>query len=183
VEDEEMRFSVKNAIGMVALIAATVIAPAAAEPDPFSHQRSAEGFFQDADRSDCASVEALVGAYDSPTGESQAYLDLSLADPCAGTSASGFAQEPIGADEFVVDKSLGTAHLAATVTLHDGNVAVALDVTWTRAGRCFRPKVDLGDVQPGKVCSATARGTATVDGVSYSLGPTDGTIWRGQLPP
>src|SRR4051812_29342375 len=47
VEDEEMRFSVKNAIGMVALIAATVIAPAAAEPDPFSHQRSAEGFFQD----------------------------------------------------------------------------------------------------------------------------------------
>jgi hypothetical protein len=178
-----MRFAVKYAIGTVMVVAATLVAPAAAEPDPISHQRSAEGFFQDADRSDCASVEALVGAYDSPTGDSQAYVGLTLVDPCAGTSASGFAQEPVGPDDFVVGRSLVTAHLAATLTLANGPVAVALDVTWTRDGRCLRPKVDLGDVQPGKVCSATARGTATVNGVTYTLGPTGATIWRGQLPP
>ena len=169
-----MRFAVKYAIGTLMVVAATLVAPAAAEPDPSSHQRSAEVFFQDADRSDCASVEALVGAYDSPTGDSQAYLGLSLADPCAGTSASGFAQQPVDADEFVVDRSLETAHLVATVTLQEGDVAVALDVTWTRDGRCVRPKVDLGGLQPGKLCSATARGTATVDGVTYALGPAAG---------
>jgi hypothetical protein len=182
-EDEEMPFTVKNAISVLALMAATLVAPAAAEPDPFSHQRSAEAFFQDTDPSDCVSLEALVGAFDSPAGESQAYLGLTLSDPCTGTSASGSGQEPIGVDEFVVEKSLETAHLAATLTLQDGDVAVALDVTWTNNAHCSRPRVDLGETKPGKVCSSTARGTASVNGVTYSLGPTSGTIWRGQLPP
>jgi hypothetical protein len=182
-----MRRRFKVVLVAVGIVAAMMAAFASAAPDPGAHQRSAEVFFLDPDPTDCATIEALVGAFDSAKGEhSEAFISLFVDDPCTGTSASGTAQETVQPDAFDVEKSLMSARLATTLTLPDGAVPVTIDVVWTKDPKphCARPKIDLGiDIRFGKLCNATASGTVTVNDVTYSLGPAGGIIVRGQPPP
>jgi hypothetical protein len=177
--------------GVVAFLALVTVA-AAAGPVPGQNKpigtepgsngwAEAQVFFLDRDPSDCLAYGGLLGASDSPTGDS-AYAAFGLDDSCTGTSVHFGFEQPIAIDSSVIEPSLKSAHVVFTVAADDGT-PVTFDVTWTSNGDPVqgRPKIDTGlKVKWALIRGANVSATITVNGSTYTI--TDGgIIWRGVL--
>jgi hypothetical protein len=193
--------AMKRALVLGALMMSMVLfgaasADAATEVQRFEVKgQNASAYFSSVDGTGCIVTYAGVFAGDQvtqskpqpSTTSSSVYVFLDIVDTCTWTyltSAYGYAE--LAPDQFVVDKKLSSADLAAAVELYDyvtgASFTVDVDLHWTATGsptqtgsRSFyrSPGFSVKYNSKGAFAPASATGTILEGSTNYAANPSD----------
>jgi hypothetical protein len=190
-----------RAVGLIVLMMSLVLfgvasADAATDVQKFAVKgQNASAFFSSVDGTGCIVTYAGVFAGDQVTQSkpqpsataSSVWLFLDIIDNCTWTylaSASGYTE--LAPEQFVVDKKLSSADLAAAVELYNyvtnASFIVDVDLHWTATGattqtgsRSFyrSPGFSVKSNFKGAFAPASATGTILDGSTNYAANPSD----------